>query len=265
MPKSVLQSNWYYGIDFDLNNERVKAYIELEKAGFKQIPTGSNHLYFENFEKTVEFCKRNTLDENLIGFLQTVWRPTVKEWLANHIKAMEAVKIAREKYYSLIMFKSKVIKVRPHLLLCAVCQYGEGIRPPFEPDNLPGMIQVLIKNSSIKIQLIPKADWLICAPCPYFVKKCNGCVCNMGRCSLYCDLKDLNVLQRLGLTYGTIMNARKLYQMIFEKIPTVAGVCALENFPFAWLWHNGCGKVLFERIRMYEKGREMLIKEFKLK
>ncbi len=103
MPKSVIQSNWYYGIDFDLNNEKIskyiKAYIALEKAGFKQIPTGSNHSYFENFEKTVEFCKRNISDENLIGFLQTVWRPTVKEWLENHIKAMEGVKIAKEKYY----------------------------------------------------------------------------------------------------------------------------------------------------------------------
>jgi len=104
MPKSVIQSNWYYGIDFDLNDEKIskyiKAYIELEKAGFRQIPTGSNHSYFENFIKTVEFCRKNISDKNLIGFLQTVWRPTVKEWLENHIKAMEAVKIAKEKYYS---------------------------------------------------------------------------------------------------------------------------------------------------------------------
>jgi hypothetical protein len=176
----------------------------------------------------------------------------------------EEMKLEKEKSLE-VMYKSKVIKVRPHLLLCAVCQYGGGIRPPFEPDNLPEMIQVLIKNSSIKIQLVPKADWLICAPCPYYNKKFNDCIGNMGRCSLYCDLKDLNVLQRLGLTYGTIMNAHKLYQIIFEKIPTVAGVCAIENFPFAWLWHNYCGETLFDHVRRYEKGREMLIKEFKLK
>jgi len=176
------------------------------------------------------------------------------------------VEMKMEKEKSLeIMYKSKVITVRPHLLLCAVCQYGGGIRPPFKEDNLPEMIQFLIRNSDIKIKLVPKADWLMCAPCPYFVKECNECVCNMGRGSLYCDLKDLNVLQRLGLTYGTIMNARKLYYMIFEKIPTVAGVCAIENLPFAWLWHNACGENLFNQVRRYEKGREMLIKEFGLK
>ena len=163
------------------------------------------------------------------------------------------------------MYKSKVITVRPDLLLCAVCQYGAGIRPPFEPDNLPEMLQFLIKNPDIKIKLVRKADWLMCGPCPYYVKGCNGCVGNMGRCSLYCDLKDLNVLQRLGLTYGTIIDARKLYQMIFEKIPTVAGVCAIENLPFAWLWHNGCGESIFEHVRNYEKGRALLIKELGLK
>ncbi|MCD6220828.1 Tat pathway signal protein [bacterium] len=99
MPKTVIQSNWYYGIDFNLDNVYVKAYIELERAGFKQIPAGSNHSYFENFEKTVEFCKENISSKNLIGFLQTVWRPTVKEWSENHLKAMEAVKIAKERYF----------------------------------------------------------------------------------------------------------------------------------------------------------------------
>jgi len=151
----------------------------------------------------------------------------------------EEMKIEKEKSLE-IMYKNKVIRVRPHLLLCAVCQYGGGIRPPFKEDNLPEMIQFLIKNPNIKIHLVSKADWMICAPCPYYNKQYNDCIGNMGRCSLYCDLKDLNVLQRLGLKYGVIMNARKLYYMIFEKIPTVAGVCAIENLSFAWLWHNAC-------------------------
>jgi len=105
MPKTVIQSNWYYGINFDLNDERtgkyVSGYIELEKGGYKQVPTGSNHAYFENFEKTVEFCKKNISSENLLGFLQTVWRPTVKEWLDNHIKALEAIKRGKELYMSI--------------------------------------------------------------------------------------------------------------------------------------------------------------------
>ncbi|MCM8772426.1 MAG: Tat pathway signal protein [Candidatus Omnitrophica bacterium] len=100
MPKDVIQSNWYYGLDFDLNNEKISvylnAYLKLDKYGYKQIPTGSNHAHFENFEKTVEFCKKNISSENLLGFLQTVWRPTVKEWLENHIKALEGVKRGKE-------------------------------------------------------------------------------------------------------------------------------------------------------------------------
>ena len=45
MPKSVLQSNWYYGAGFDLNQLKepsrtyVKFYNDLENKGYDQIPT----------------------------------------------------------------------------------------------------------------------------------------------------------------------------------------------------------------------------------
>ena len=55
MPRSVLQSNWYYGREFDLNklaedpvhvkyhhDVHVKTFVDLEKAGFDQVPCGSN-------------------------------------------------------------------------------------------------------------------------------------------------------------------------------------------------------------------------------
>jgi len=97
MPRSVIQSNWYYGTDFRNDVNYVKAYLTLEKAGYKQIPTGSNHSHFENFGQTVEFCRQHLSSANLLGFLQTVWRPTVKAWVDSHSLAMKAVKIARER------------------------------------------------------------------------------------------------------------------------------------------------------------------------
>ncbi|MCM8768350.1 MAG: Tat pathway signal protein [Candidatus Omnitrophica bacterium] len=99
MPKSVIQSNWYYGTDFNPDIPYVKAYLTLEKSGYKQIPTASNHSHFENFEKTVDFCQKNISSENLLGFLQTVWRPTVKEWLDSHFQALKAVKQGRQKHH----------------------------------------------------------------------------------------------------------------------------------------------------------------------
>lgn len=94
MPRSVLQSNWYYGLEFDPEDVEVKAYHELEKGGFDQIPTGSNHSHPENFGRTVEYCTRLLDPGRLLGFMQTPWRPTTERFRQRHIDAIEQVGVA---------------------------------------------------------------------------------------------------------------------------------------------------------------------------
>ena len=90
MPKSVLQSNWYYGEDFDVNLPHVKAYIDLQKYGYDQIPTGSNAEKSENnFFKTVQFCEKNILDSKLLGYFQTFWKPTTEKYRKPIMKGVE--------------------------------------------------------------------------------------------------------------------------------------------------------------------------------
>ncbi len=151
--------------------------------------------------------------------------------------------------------------IRPHILLCAVCQYGGGTRPPFEPDNLPDLMQMIFhEGRKLRIKLVQGADWMMCAPCPSLIPEVDGCVCGrIGSGGLYNELKDLNMLQRLGLTYGTSMDARELFKLVFEKIPTVAGVCALHNWehpPYS-VWWDPCGTKTLPS--GYEKGRDELL------
>ncbi len=98
MPKSVVQSNWYYGQTFDLENRYVKAYLELEQHGYDQIPTGSNWTTPDNFEGTVRFCLEHIAPERLIGFLQTVWHPTLEVVRHKHEEAINQVKRAKEMF-----------------------------------------------------------------------------------------------------------------------------------------------------------------------
>lgn len=91
MPRSVVQSNWYYGDKFNKKINYVNAYLELEKHRYDQIPTGSNVSSRENFIKTVSYCKRHISEKRLFGFLQTSWRPTLKQFKKDHIEAIEAV------------------------------------------------------------------------------------------------------------------------------------------------------------------------------
>lgn len=82
MPKSVLQSNWYYRKSFDdLTLPQLKAYTDLEANGYDQVPTGTSYYpdIQENMMGNVQYCSKNIADERLLGFLQTVWVPTIDE------------------------------------------------------------------------------------------------------------------------------------------------------------------------------------------
>ena len=89
MPKTVIQSNWYYGSKFSKRIKYVKAYLDLEEHGYYQIPTGSNCTVPENFQRTVIYCKRHISPEHLLGFLQTSWKPTLEKYRQQHMQAIE--------------------------------------------------------------------------------------------------------------------------------------------------------------------------------
>lgn len=99
MPKSVVQSNWYYEKEFDTTKTPVKAYLDLEKYGYDQIPTASFHAGNDySILNTVKFCKQNIAPPRLMGFIQTYWAPTVETYRDTIIKAIELTGAARKWY-----------------------------------------------------------------------------------------------------------------------------------------------------------------------
>lgn len=78
MPKSIVQSNWYYKTVFDEKNPHVKAYLDLEAHGYDQVPCGSNFNEPLSISATVEYCNKHVADERLMGFLQTVWKSSTE-------------------------------------------------------------------------------------------------------------------------------------------------------------------------------------------
>lgn len=106
MPKSVLQSNWYYGNKFDTDPKAkadlalAKVYIELDKHGFDQIPTGSSVTKKENFQMTIDYCTKHISPERLLGFFQTPWAHTHEHNRAAHVESVELAGKAIAKYYA---------------------------------------------------------------------------------------------------------------------------------------------------------------------
>ena len=94
MPKSVLQSNWYYGAQFDVSKmsegsrPHVQTYEDLDKAGFDQVPTGSNWSCDTNFADTIKYCDEHCSKERIKGFMMAPWTRT---FAIHEAKSMEAI------------------------------------------------------------------------------------------------------------------------------------------------------------------------------
>ena len=96
-PKSVMQSNWYYdevmeGFDIPRMKSHaafVQLFLDLDKAGFEQIPCGSNWNSSyrkkhgpprnESMRELVAFCRKNLSPALLKGFMMAPWAMCVKE------------------------------------------------------------------------------------------------------------------------------------------------------------------------------------------
>jgi hypothetical protein len=105
MPKSVLQSNWYYDGDvFDPDKLEepfktyVKLYYELEANGYDQVPTGSSFCTDKNMEATVDCCKDFIAKSRLLGFMASTWKPTLAPCLDTHKETIRQMGRAIKKY-----------------------------------------------------------------------------------------------------------------------------------------------------------------------
>ena len=91
----------------------------------------------------------------------------LKEGKYSIINERKEEELNKEKKKSLKeMYKVGEISIRPHILLCAVEQYADGLRLPYGNDNLPEMLEHIIKIPTTKIKMFQGADWMMCAPCP---------------------------------------------------------------------------------------------------
>lgn len=137
----------------------------------------------------------------------------------------EKEKLAIKKSSVQEIFKAKKLLIRPHHLLCMTCFYG-GSMDKFEPileDNLYEVIKVIQDNPNIPITLV-EGCCMICPPCFAYDPGKKICV-GEDSMSLRDEKKDLDVLRKLNLQYGDTLPARKILELIFEKICSTKEIC----------------------------------------
>lgn len=117
MPKSVLQCNWYYRADFspkrlqwDAAAEKrhdkdievalgAVAFLELEKAGYDQLPCTSNYFCDESANAVVKFCKEHIDPSRLKGFMVAPWQITESAHEDKIAKGLCQLTDAKKVYY----------------------------------------------------------------------------------------------------------------------------------------------------------------------
>jgi hypothetical protein len=180
------------------------------------------------------------------------------------IPPREPEEMQREKAASVAGMAGGPLAIRPHVILCAVCNYGanDGHPAPLAADNIVEFIDIIRRHPETPVRLARGADWMICAPCPQRVADLNACVNVAGSGGLSNEKRDLDVLQKLDLTYETVLPARELLLRIFAVMPTTAEVCARDNPPLS-VWWDGCGEANCSAGNAgYDKGRRLLLEEW---
>lgn len=80
MPKSVLQSNWYYyHFNGDTENKSISAYRRLDELGFDQVPGSSTWSVDVNERETLLYCKKRLDDSRLLGYLTIPWTGNTRD------------------------------------------------------------------------------------------------------------------------------------------------------------------------------------------
>ena len=112
------------------------------------------------------------------------------------------------------------LDIEPRSLLCVNCIRGGGKSPCIEKYRISELNQKIVENPEVHLTLIGAFD-------------------NIGaRSERFYEqtpaerLKDLNVLQRLGLNYGDTRSARDLFTRLSLSIKNLEGLCRYPDNPY---------------------------------
>lgn len=92
MPRSVIQSNWYYSgfSDADRESIHLRAFELLDSHGFDQVPTGSVWAKLDNFSRLTDYCNEKLgASPRFIGMMQSTWERLAGPWMHLHHTAAE--------------------------------------------------------------------------------------------------------------------------------------------------------------------------------
>ncbi|MHB0875238.1 MAG: hypothetical protein ACYC5O_04230, partial [Anaerolineae bacterium] len=123
--------------------------------------------------------------------------------------------------------------LRPYQLMEIVARVGAGASDDFGSERLSAIVREMRQTPYTPIRLRANVSSIYAFQNPGHDEDTPGGVAlNVKR--------DLDILQKLGMTPGTTMPAIDLFDLLFSAIPTAAGITGYDGGEDAWAPCEGC-------------------------
>ena len=76
----------------------LRVFRMLDEAGFDMIPSGSLWNCEENLTNLTEYCRQVIRPDHLLGFMQTIWKPTLEAERETLLRGIDLIGEARRRY-----------------------------------------------------------------------------------------------------------------------------------------------------------------------
>lgn len=116
------------------------------------------------------------------------------------------------------------IEVRPYKLLSTVCVSGGIDCPICDNDEIKEILNLLRNDPTLRIRFISDVDEIA-----FYREIKPEDYSAMSKHEILNRKRDLDVLQKLGLLPGDTRRARYIYELLFQRIKTLKGLCSYDT------------------------------------
>jgi len=167
-------------------------------------------------------------------------------WAMVRPRGREAMQRDKDRSARFILAGARRLYIRPGHLLCVLCNvHADPGRGPLAEDNLVELYRRMVREPDIPVTLTEGCD-MVCDACNVYHPGEHLCY----HAHFKSALRDLVVLEKLGLRPGATLPARRLYRRIYERLGSLAEVCGWRPGNVApWFAPCNPGKGVLDRAR----------------
>ena len=155
-------------------------------------------------------------------------------WAMLRPRSREDMKQAKDTSAKFIMEKADRLYMRPQHVLCLLCRPTKD--EVLVEDNLIEMMRRMEEDPSIPVTLV-EGCCQACDPCNEYHPGEHLCYHTHVKNSL----RDLLILERLGLPPGATVPAGELYQRVYDRIATLKEICGWRDGSDTAPYWGPCG------------------------